>query len=85
MQKRLERRAMSILLHTVVKLMEQAWFLLGCLLDEDEASVVVREGPLMRCLSEKEVRLMDQRRKKLWELAQDLKTIANHLRKTSRS
>lgn len=57
--------------------------MLGMLVEQDEALVIVREGPLMHGLTDKELKLLKQRKTKLYEISKDLGKIARHLHKTS--
>lgn len=82
--KRAKRRAYSMVLHTAAGMLEAGWHLIGSLLDENEAVVVVREGPLKHALTEQEVRILDVRRKRLYALAQEIRKVARHLWRTSR-
>lgn len=82
-RKKAGRRASSHILHAVARTIEYGCFMGSQLLDDNEGSVIAREGPLKRCLTDKEVVLIDQRLSKCREMVKDLRVIANHLRKSS--
>lgn len=79
MKKQYRRWLASKILHCAAHSIEQ-----GCLM--------LRSGGVMDSIrdrkrwrdtfTEKELRLIDQRRKKLWELGQDIRILARHLEKS---
>lgn len=82
--KKLKRRSFAICLEAALKIIQVGVMQITTLLDETEGSVTTREGPFKGTLTEKELRVIDQRKSKIFDLTQDLRKVARHLWKTSR-
>lgn len=78
MKKQYRRYLASKILHAAVRSVEYGCFLMKAGGVEDS----VRDRERWKgTFTEKEMRLLDQRRKRLWDLAQEIKKLAWHLDK----
>lgn len=82
-RKRVARRAVSHVLQHSARLIEYGCFGVRSVLDEHHAPVTAREGPLQKCLTDKEVDLLSQRIDRANQMAKDIRKIAIHLRQAS--
>lgn len=83
--KRIKRRAVAITLFASARAMEVGVGELYQLLRQDNGEGHQKDSPLKGALTDKEYRLVEQRHKAGRKLIDDIRKIAQHLWKTSKS